>query len=364
MSIFSAILFVSHRYLVERLAHAPAWGSPTEEILEVLIWFGAGIQVLLPFAIRSLPPSRARLIAWPGYTWLGTAFYLLFFVAASDIVLWLLSANSIHVQQIRAMSVVGATAVLVTWGMVTALSIPGVKQVQIALPRWPKELSGYRIIQLSDIHIGAILQRGYAERLVELCNRLEPDLIAITGDLVDGSLEHLQHHVAPFEALRARDGVFFVTGNHDHYAGASQWSNFLEELGLRVLRNAHATVQARDSSFVVGGVYDRTSSNGDDVNAAFSGASSSTPRLLLAHHPQTFHKATQHQVDLQLSGHTHAGQLWPFRYFVHLQTPFIDGLHWQGPHALYVSRGTGFWGPPMRILAPPEVTELILVHGG
>lgn len=364
LSLFAAILYVSHRYLIQRLVLEPGWPEAITWGLTAFFWAGAATQLLMPFAVRFLPPATGRFIAWPGYTWLGALFYFLVLTGLSDVSLWLTGLHGQEISRMRSLAIVAGTGLVTLVGMVEALRLPQVRRLEVPLPRWPAALNGYRVVQISDIHIGAILQRRFAERLTEACNALSPDLLAITGDLVDGSLEHLQEHVAPFAELRAADGVFFVTGNHDHYAGAKTWSHYLEDLGMRVLRNSHAMVEREGATFCVGGVHDRTSSAGDDVQAAFDGVAEDTPRLLLAHHPQTFPKATHYGVDLQLSGHTHAGQMWPFRYLVNLQTRFIDGLHRLGPHALYVSRGTGFWGPPLRVLAPAEITELILVRAG
>lgn len=358
--VFAFILISSHGYMVVRLAREPAWPRPWALGLELALWGGLCLLLLLPFGLRRLKPPLASVFAWPGYLWMGLAFYILLLLWASDLVMWLCGFEGPLAAQWRAGGVALATLTIGGLGLLSALRTPAVKNVEVALPRWPKALDGYRVVQLSDIHIGAILQRGYAARLVARCNGLKADLLAITGDLVDGSVAQLREHVAPFASLRAHDGVFFATGNHDHYAGAEEWIHHLEQLGLRVLRNDHQLLQRNGQAIVVAGVLDVTSRSGDDVEAALATAPDSAPRLLLAHHPETFRKACKYGVDLQLSGHTHDGQMWPFRYLVHLQTRFVAGLYRQGTHALYVSRGTGFWGPPLRVLAPPEITQLTL----
>jgi predicted MPP superfamily phosphohydrolase len=207
--------------------------------------------------------------------------------------------------------------------------------------------------------------RRFAADLVTRIEALAPDLIAVTGDLVDGPVAKLTDEVAPFAGLRARDGVWFVTGNHDHYSGAEPWVERLRALGLRVLRNEHVTLGDGGARFDLAGVEDhhaRLVSEGwaEDLPAALEGRDASRPVVLLAHDPSTFKQASRLGVDLQLSGHTHGGQIWPFSLLVRLAVPFLAGLYERGNSKLYVSRGTGFWGPPMRLLAPAEVTEIVL----
>jgi predicted MPP superfamily phosphohydrolase len=232
--------------------------------------------------------------------------------------------------------------------------------------RWPSDLDGFRIVQLSDIHIGPLLDRRFACSLVERVNALEPDLVVITGDLVDGSARHLAEEVAPFGDLRAKHGVYFVTGNHDHLSNASAWSRSVEDLGITVLRNRHVAIagHGEGGGFDLVGVDDHRSGmiggGNEDLDAALAGRDPERPAVLLAHDPSTFRRARREPIDLQLSGHTHGGQIWPFRYAVRAVIPWVAGRYREGRAQLYVSRGTGFWGPPMRLLAPAEITEITL----
>jgi len=199
----------------------------------------------------------------------------------------------------------------------------------------------------------------------ERVNAIAPDLVAATGDLVDGSVARIGDEVEPFAAMRAKHGVFFVTGNHDFYSGADAWTKRLTDLGWRVLRNDRVSIGAGEASFDLAGVDDVhgrlvEAGAGEDVARALADRDASRPVVLLAHDPSTFHRASQHGVDLQLSGHTHGGQIWPFRYLVRLSVPWVAGLYRRGASALYVSSGTGFWGPPMRLAAPAEITEITL----
>ena len=245
-----------------------------------------------------------------------------------------------------------------------ALRGPVHTRVEIPLERWPRALDGFRIVQISDIHIGPILGRAFAADLVRRCNALEPDVIAVTGDLADGSVQRLEQEVAPFAELRARHGVYFVTGNHDHYSGVRDWVARVRELGLRVLRNEHVTIERDGASFDLAGVDDHQGTFADgwreDLPAALEGHDPARALVLLAHDPRTFKRSRSAGVDLQLSGHTHGGQIWPFHYLVRLSTRWVAGLYLEGPARIYVSRGTGFWGPPMRLRAPAEITEHVL----
>jgi hypothetical protein len=303
---------------------------------------------------------------------MGLAFYLILPLLLSDGVLalggWASSdgeAGALAVARTRAAGVVGLAFLAVGLGLRRGLARPSLKRVEIALPRWPEAADGFRILQISDIHIGPILGRDFAEWLAAQVNAREPDLIAITGDLVDGSASRMADEVSPFAALDAPHGVYFVTGNHDHYSGADPWSQVVKRLGIRVLRNERTTLMLGGEPVELAGVDDHRGgmlpdSGGEDLPRALADIDPGRPLILLAHDPSTFKRASAMGVDLQLSGHTHGGQIWPFNYMVRLAIPWVAGLHRRDGATLYVSRGTGFWGPPMRLRAPAEITELVL----
>jgi len=236
----------------------------------------------------------------------------------------------------------------------------------VPIPRLPAAFQGFRIVQLSDMHVGPLLRRAFVEEVVAATNALEPDLVAVTGDLVDGSVEELRDALAPMSGLRAPHGVVFSTGNHEYYMGVGPWLDHLRGLGMRVLRNERVEVSRGDAAIDVAGIDDASArrfggGHGADLDAALRGRDPGRPVVLLAHQPKQVADARRLGVDLQLSGHTHDGQLFPFRWLVRLSFPRLAGLYRVGDSLLYVSRGTGTWGPPLRFLAPPEVTLFTLV---
>jgi predicted MPP superfamily phosphohydrolase len=247
-----------------------------------------------------------------------------------------------------------------------ALGRVAVKRVAVHLRKLSPAQDGFRIVQLSDIHIGPTIGADFLAEIVRQTNELAPDIVAITGDLVDGSVADLQKGVAPLRNLRARHGVFFVTGNHEYFSGAAAWVAELGQMGIRVLRNERVTIGEGDATLDLAGTDDPTAhrypdeGHGEDLAKALEDRDTSRPLVLLAHQPKTVTEAARQGVDLQLSGHTHGGQIWPFRYAVLLQQPVVAGLARFGETQIYVSRGTGYWGPPMRLAAPAEITEIVL----
>ena len=253
------------------------------------------------------------------------------------------------------------------WGFVNARRTAAVVSVDVPIADLPAGLHGFTIVQISDIHVGPTIKRAYLHRIVESVNRLGADMVAVTGDLVDGSVPELGDQVAPLAALSSRHGTFFVTGNHEYYSGAPAWVAELRRLGLRVLMNEHVVLEHAGAALLVGGVTDFHAHHFDpaqrsDPQAALAGAPAhATTRVLLAHQPRSAEAAERAGFQLQLSGHTHGGQFLPWNLFVRLQQPFTAGLHRLRRLWVYTSRGTGYWGPPKRFGAPSEITRLRLV---
>ncbi|WP_447037855.1 metallophosphoesterase [Streptomyces sp. DSM 118878] len=247
----------------------------------------------------------------------------------------------------------------VGYGAYNVLSGPKVKRITVPLAKLPRAAHGFRIAVVSDIHLGPILGRGFTQRVVDTINATQPDLIAVVGDLVDGSVENLGPAAAPLAGLRARHGSYFVTGNHEYFSGAEDWVDHVRELGLRPLRNARTELPGFDLAGV-DDVAGEDEGAGPDFAAALGDRDRERASVLLAHQPIVIHDAVEHGVDLQLSGHTHGGQLWPGNLIADLANPTLAGLERYGDTQLYVSRGAGAWGPPVRVGAPSDITVVEL----
>ncbi|MCF6509698.1 metallophosphoesterase [Blastococcus sp. MG754426] len=247
-----------------------------------------------------------------------------------------------------------------------ANSAPVVRRVPITLRGLDPALDGLRIVTFSDGHLSATYGGRRFERVVELVNEQRPDVVAIVGDLVDGGVDELREDVAPLADLVSEQGVYFVTGNHEYFVDTQAWMRHLPTLGVDVLRNERVAIRRGGASFDLAGIDDRTAASsglpghGADLDAALDGRDESTPVVLLAHQPVQVAQAAAAGVDLQLSGHTHGGQLWPFDYAVRLDQPAVEGWSRHGDTQLYVTSGAGYWGPPMRIGARPEITVVEL----
>jgi uncharacterized protein len=250
----------------------------------------------------------------------------------------------------------------------SALSEVEVPEVEVRLARLPRALSGLVVVQLTDVHVGPTIGRKFVEQIVEKTNAQRPDLIVITGDLVDGQVASLRDQVEALGRLKARFGTFFVTGNHEYYSGVDEWLAALTGLGIRVLRNERVTV-GDAAKIDVAGVDDASAhrfgeGHGADYGRALGDVDPERELIFLAHQPSQIVEGARGGVGLQLSGHTHGGQIWPFGAAVRLVQPYVAGLHRHDERTqIYVSRGTGYWGPPMRLGAPAEVTKLVLVPG-
>ncbi len=340
-----AIFTAAHIYVWWRLAWplpSPAWQLATAAI--------ALFAPIFPFTLRltrRLPRERARPWLLAGYLWFGFAAYFLLGAIASHV------AVAFGAPPRTAAIVAGAASIaVVVAGLINVARGPTVHRVRIPIAGLR---SPYTLVQLSDVHVGHMIGRRFVERLVGRVNALSPDAIAITGDLVDGHVGNLRPHVAPLADLRARDGVFAVTGNHEYYWNADAWLTHLRSLSIRVLLNEHVTLP----QFTLAGVNDW--SFGEDVPRAVANRDRSRPLILLAHRPRTIAAAVAAGADLQLSGHTHGGQLLPYGYLARLFDPHVSGLTRVDRTWLYVSHGTGFWGPPLRVGTRCEITCITLV---
>jgi predicted MPP superfamily phosphohydrolase len=375
LGIISGLTIGTHYYLWARLIRDPMWPQPWRQVATAtLIVLALSIPASM-MAWRTLPRTLAIPMSWVGYVWMGSMFLLLVVLWGGEIarLSWVKYASLASVdggrREFLAQVLAGGAGTfglaLSGWGVWSAVRPVAVKPVSIRLKKLPESLSGLRLVQLSDMHVGLTIGRDFVEDVVRKVNALQPDLVAITGDLIDGSVEDLGAAIAPLGGIRSKLGTYFVTGNHEYYSGADSWLEFLRDLGIRVLRNEHVELSKNGETFHVAGVDDWTAhrfgnGHGADMARAMLGRDTSKPVVLLAHQPIQFDEARAHGVDLQISGHTHGGQIFPFGFLTRLAQPFLSGLHRRGESQIYVSSGTGYWGPPMRIAAPAEITLIEL----
>ncbi|MEU4694649.1 metallophosphoesterase [Actinoplanes sp. NPDC023714] len=259
------------------------------------------------------------------------------------------------------------SVVLLLWGHFEAMRVARVRRVDVTIPRLGAGLDGLRVVLITDTHYGPIDRTRWSRGVTQVINSLDPDIVAHTGDIADGQVQQRLSMAAPLADVRARHARVYVTGNHEYFSGALGWVEHMTSLGWDALHNRHLVVTRGGDSLIVAGVDDRTAAGSGlpghhaDHEAALAGADPSLPVLLLAHQPHQIDGAVAHGIDLQLSGHTHGGQMWPFHYLVRLDQPVLQGLSRHSERTqLYTSRGTGFWGPPFRIFAPSEITLLTL----
>jgi len=365
-----------HGYIGWRIVPALAAWPLAQELVAGLLVASALLMPLALWARRMRSRQWSDALSWVGLTFMGLFSSLLVLTLLRDVGLLLaaigaaLFPHAVPVEPLAVWSgaaVPIAAAVITLWGLVNARRRAAIVSVDVPIRELPAALHGFTIVQISDIHVGPTIKREYLEAIVQAVNRLDADMVAVTGDLVDGSVRELAPHVAPLAALMSRHGTYFVTGNHEYYSGAHAWITELRRLGVHVLMNEHVVLQHGAAALVVAGVADYGAhlfdpSHRSDPQAAIAGApADARVRVLLAHQPRSAVAAAQAGFQLQLSGHTHGGQFWPWNLFVPLQQPFTAGLHRLHDLWVYTSRGTGYWGPPKRMGAPSEITRLRFV---
>ena len=361
LAIVLSILGSAHAYIWWRFVRAPRWPTPWLVLATVALVVLAPSLPMTILVARRVTRARAKPVLWIAYTWFGCATYLLLGAALAHAAV----AAAGVAPRVAAEGGLAVVAAVVAYGLVHARRGPVVRRVRVPLAKLPASAEGYTIVQLTDVHIGWTLGSHFAERVVAKVNALSPDLIVLTGDLVDGHVSALAPHVAPLAQLRARDGVYAVTGNHEYYWDVDAWLAHLGSLGIRFLRNERVAVR---DAFELAGSDDVTSGamaagHGEDIPRATRGRDPDRPLVLLAHHPRSVHAASAAGVDLQLSGHTHGGQLLPLGWLARLFEPRVAGLARFAGTWLYVSEGTGFWGPPMRIGTSGEIAAITLASG-
>lgn len=366
------LLFLVHAYVAWRLA----WGM-TDGVHRA----GTGALLILSYLVlmagfmarEKVGERLSDLVSWAGFLMLGFFSWLfvltvlrdvlllmVFFVKFSDYfreLLWVGQISEHSAQAVLALSVVACC-----YGLFNARRQPAVVDVDIFIDDLPSEFDGFCIVQLTDLHVGPTIKRRFVQQVVDTSNKLDADIVVLTGDLVDGTVERLGIHTAPLSRLKARHGIFAVTGNHEYYVGVRPWIDELRRLGVIVLLNQHHLIRKNEAKLVLAGVTDfgaekfDTEQASDPVAAMRNAPIDTAVKILLAHQPRSIFTAAPLKFDLQLSGHTHGGQFWPWNHFVPLQQPFVAGLHRYHDTQVYVSQGTGYWGPPLRLGARAEIS--------
>ncbi|GGP18520.1 metallophosphoesterase [Silvimonas iriomotensis] len=368
----SSVVALLHLYIGLRIL--PALPFDSAVITAGVIWLVIS-TLLLPLGLVARGISSQPLsdrLAWTGLLAMGLFSSLFVLTLLREPVLLvgylaLPAAGFATLKSSSAMAVPVLALLASVIGFANARRRARVVQVDVPLENLPAALNGFTIVQISDIHVGPTIKRRYLDAIVNKVNALQPDVIAVTGDLVDGSVADLAAHTAPLARLQARYGAYFVTGNHEYYSGADEWTDELRRLGLHVLMNEHVVLDHGGAPLVLAGVTDYTAhhfnaAQRSDPQAALAGAPDNAgARVLLAHQPRSAIAADEAGFDLQLSGHTHGGQFWPWNLFVRFQQPFTAGLNRLNRLWVYTSRGTGYWGPPKRFGAPSEITRVRLV---
>lgn len=346
------------------------WPLPVTVTGTVLCALGL---VGMPFAmVRGHGHRQQDRAAITGDTLLGVSWVLFTWSVLLGVLLGLaLTVAGVGDAQDRARAVtwavLGVSTALLGWGYYEARRLPRVRRLDVTLPRLGAGLDGTRVVLVTDTHYGPLDRARWSEQVCETVNTLEADLVCHTGDIADGTAARRRAQALPLGTVRATQGRVYVTGNHEYYSEAQGWVDLMRELGWEPLRNRHVLIERGGDTLVVAGVDDVTAESsgleghGAHLEGALAGAGPDLPVMLLAHQPAFVDRAAAAGVDLQLSGHTHGGQIWPFHHLVRLDQPVVAGLSHHGTRTLlYTSRGTGFWGPPFRVFAPSEITLLVL----
>lgn len=366
ISVLLGVLASAHYYFWLRLVHDTGLPGPWSAVATLgLVLAGLSVPTMIFLRLRN--SAWFHRLSPTVFYWMGGALLLLLVLSASDLTLGLARLAGHTAQDLlqRRESALGAalfTLALALWAR--SRTHPWVAKTDIRLAKLPKALDGFRLVQLSDLHVGSSFGHGFVKDVVAKVNELKPDLVVITGDLVDADLDVALPSLAPLKDLQARHGVYYVTGNHEYFHGIHPWLEALPSLGLRLLMNERVRIGSAEAGFDLAGVDDFMGRSvpgfGPDFERALNGRDESQVAVLLVHQPKGFPEALAHKVDLTLAGHTHAGQLWPLMHLVKLDQPYVAGLYQEGGSQLYVNQGTGLWGPRLRLGTRSEISLLTL----
>jgi uncharacterized protein len=352
---------------VTLIVSGQAW--PTAVVIVATVVF-AGVLLALPWLMFRGHGRGHDRIAVAGDSILGIIWVLFTWSVLGNVVRLILLAAGVADparSRIVAAAVVFVSLILLVWGYREAMRVPRITHVDIAIAGLGAGLSGVRVVLITDTHYGPINRTRWSVDVADAVNALDADIVCHTGDIADGTVDRRREQAAPLGIMRAKLARTYVTGNHEYFGEAQGWLDHMQELGWEPLHNRHIVVERDGARLTIAGVDDRTArgsgrpGHGADPTAALAGADRDVPVLLLAPHPKQIDVAVEYGVDLQISGHTHGGQIWPFHYLVRTDQPVVAGLSRHGERTqLYTSRGTGFWGPPFRIFAPSEISVLTL----
>lgn len=377
-----------HVYMDRRLVRGAALDSWGKRVARTLVVIAAVLPIFAMSAGRmGLPASLAQPLYMPGFFLFGMSSIILVLLVAIDIgrlghagygrarLQWWPRPPNDRVDpgrrgffaQVANLGVVGTATGVAGIGLLQIDRTPAVLEVEVPIKGLPAALEGFRIVQMTDIHVGPTVRGEYLERCVEVCNGLDADIVAVTGDLIDGFVEELGPEVASLGRLQSKHGTYFVTGNHEYYWDGLAWCAEMVRLGLQVLDNRHVVIETDGAKLVLAGVTDVSAggmvpAHASDPARACDGSPVCDVKILLAHQPRSVFAAAEAGYDLQISGHTHGGQYFPMNLLVYLAQPYVAGLAKHDDMWIYVSRGTGYWGPPTRVGSPPEITLLRLVR--
>lgn len=368
MVVAGVVLAALSWLLYRRLAVATGLGTLARRCVAGVLAVGWIASVVALGAGNAYSPEPVRPIVWFGMVWDAVIFYLLLGLAVIGVILLVARLTRFDRRQLltQALTVLVVAASIATVGRgVVEADNPSVVRTELHFADLPTQFDGFRIAVVADIHVGAARGAAFTRRAVTLVNDQHADLIAMPGDLLDGAVRHVSDDIDPIADLRAPHGVFVVAGNHEGYVDRpDNWLDYYEKLGLTTLRNTHRTVTLDGASIDVAGVYDFDATDpAPNVQAALAGRPSNRFTVLLAHQPLQGTAASEHGVDLQLSGHTHGGQMWPLNYLVGPINGTVWGYHRIGDLQMFTTRGVGAWGPPVRVGAPPDVTVVTLRRG-
>jgi len=385
-----SLIAIAHWYVGRRIIKSANLRRKPRRYAWMAVWIFFLIpQIPFFLFLNRVQSSWVDLLSWAGYVVLGFFSLTLTFVGVRDLVLFLRNGwdrllahaaqnngkvrkdSTADIDRRRFLvhstnlAIIGMAVAASGYGFYEARRRATIERVDVPISRLPETFNGFRIVQFTDLHVGPTIKREFVEGIVEQVAALNADLIAFTGDLVDGSVAWLQDDVAPLQNLAAPHGKFFVTGNHDYYSGVEPWVKEAGRLGFDVLLNEHRVIQRDKGRIVLAGVTDYSGgdffqSHRSDPPAALRDSPDGLVRILLAHQPRSIIHAVKAGVDLQISGHTHGGQFFPWNHLATLNQPYIKGLHRHESAWIYVNRGTGYWGPPLRLGIPPEITVLTL----